>query len=160
MVSSRATEAAVTKATNKHKQTGNKRVKTRAEKDAHNAICVNSRLKKKMRYKELEKVETEYFKILAESEEMRTENQRMNMELNEKNSKLQCMENEMQRLKRALEEQAQEWFTSHSYEQGSDYTNITASYAGSSFVANHDFPSLFDAPNNNLLSHELAADDK
>lgn len=102
--SSAADQSAVTK--DQRKQTGLKPAKTRAAKDAHNARCVMYRRKTKMRFEELEKVETEYFELVPKFNQMRAENQRMKKQLTERNSEIRCMEIENQELRQALETQA------------------------------------------------------
>ncbi|XVF12918.1 hypothetical protein REPUB_Repub08aG0161500 [Reevesia pubescens] len=108
MMGKSAAEEAGTEATNPHKQTatGSKPVKTRAEKDIHNARCVMYRQNVKRRREELEQVEIKYYEMVPKFEQMRGDNQRMEMELKQEKSKMRCMENEMQALRKALEKQA------------------------------------------------------
>ncbi|XP_022761676.1 uncharacterized protein LOC111307756 isoform X2 [Durio zibethinus] len=161
MVGSSVAEAALTEATNQHKQTGRKRERTEAQRIAHRATCRKFRLKEKGRRTELKKMETEYFEMVPKFEKMNSENQRLKMELEESISENERRRKEIEGLKRTLEEQGQsisilnkyvELFASQTFEPVSDYPNITASSAVSSLGANPDFSSLFDAQNDNRLS--------
>ncbi|KAK6274544.1 hypothetical protein POUND7_004253 [Theobroma cacao] len=157
--SSTAAEAAETEATNEHKQTDRKPDKTRAQKDAHNAACRMSRLKRKM---DVEKLEADYLQTKKKFHKMQVEHQSMytvmRADLQSMYTKLEERNSEITLLKTALRilginftsvKELQEWILSLKYEKvgqgsGPNDTNVTASAAaGPSFVATHDH-----SPNN------------
>ncbi|PPS08679.1 hypothetical protein GOBAR_AA11963 [Gossypium barbadense] len=84
---------------------GTKSGKTRAQKDAHNARCVQYRQKIKRRLEELEQVKTKYYEMLPIFKQMQTENQQMKMELKQNESIIQYMQNCIQQFKTTLEAQ-------------------------------------------------------
>ncbi|KAK6274533.1 hypothetical protein POUND7_004242, partial [Theobroma cacao] len=146
--SSTAAEAAETEATNEHKQTGRKPEKTRAQKDAHNASCRKSRLKRKMEFEELAAKNPKMKKKL---DEMQVELQSMYTKLEERNSEITLLKTALQKLGTNFTsfKELEEWIISQKYEQvgqgsGPNDTNVTATAAaGPSFVATHDH-----SPNN------------
>ncbi|KAB2037845.1 hypothetical protein ES319_D03G104700v1 [Gossypium barbadense] len=88
---------------------GTKSGKTRAQKDAHNARCVQYRQKTKRRLEELEQVKTKYYEMLPIFKQMQTENQQMKMELKQNESIIQYMQNCIQQFKTTLEAQGQSY---------------------------------------------------